>query len=109
MTNVLFLCSQNKLRSPTAEVVFGGYDDLCVSSAGLDKSAAVPVDADALEEADIIFVMERSHRARLSKKFQRYVKDKRIICLDIPDEYDFMDSALIVLLEKKVLPLLGKR
>lgn len=106
--NVLFLCSQNKLRSPTAEAIFSGYDDLQVSSAGLDASAVVPVDSEVLAAADIIFVMERSHRNRLSKKFQRYLKDKRVICLDIPDEYDFMDPALIELLERKVLPLLGK-
>lgn len=108
MTNVLFLCSQNKLRSPTAEAIFSDYKSLVVASAGLDSSAVAPVDADALEQADIIFVMERSHRNRLSQKFRPYLKNKRIICLDIPDEYDFMDPALIALLKKKILPLLGK-
>ncbi len=105
--NILFLCSQNKLRSPTAEAVFSQYEHLHVSSAGLDASAAVPVDSEALEAADIIFVMERSHRNKLAKKYQPYLRDKRIICLDIPDEYDFMDPALIAILEKKVLPIVG--
>jgi predicted protein tyrosine phosphatase len=107
--NVLFLCSQNKLRSPTAEAIFSEYKDLEVTSAGLDDSAAVPVDSEALDAADIIFVMERSHRVKLSKKYQRHLRDKRVICLDIPDEYDFMDPALVAILEKKVLPLLRKR
>ena len=107
--NVLFLCSQNKLLSPTAEAIFGAYEDLQVTSAGLVESAAVVVDSEMLEDADVIFVMERSHRNRLSRKYRRYLKNKRIICLDIPDEYEFMDPALLAILEKKVLPLLGKR
>lgn len=106
--NVLFLCSQNKLRSPTAEAIFSDYKDLQVSSAGLDSSAVVTLHSETLEEADIIFVMERSHCHRLAKKFKPYLKDKRVICLDIPDEYDFMEPELIEILKKKVLPLLGR-
>ena len=52
--------------------------------------------------ADIIFVMERAHRAKLASRFRASMKGKRVICLDIPDNYAFMDPALIRVLEAKV-------
>jgi predicted protein tyrosine phosphatase len=48
--------------------------------------------------------MERSHRNKLSKKFRAHLNSKRIICLDIPDEFEFMDPALVKLLRAKVGP-----
>jgi len=48
--------------------------------------------------------MERAHRNKLSKKFGPHLKSKRIICLDIPDQFDYMDPALVRLLETKVGP-----
>ena len=107
MKKLLFLCSQNRLRSPTAEAIFSEYEGLEVDSAGLDHYAEIPVSTEMIEWADIIFVMEKSHRNKLSKNFQPFLKDKRIVCLDIPDEYEYMSSDLIRLLKKKVLPLLG--
>ena len=95
------------MRSPTAEAVFCEYDGLEVESAGLDYYAEVPVSTEMIEWADMIFVMEKSHRNKLAKNFQRFLKGKRVICLDIPDEYEYMEPALIELLKKKVLPLLG--
>ncbi|MEH1944571.1 MAG: low molecular weight protein tyrosine phosphatase family protein [Nostoc sp.] len=106
MKKLLFICSKNKLRSPTAEAVFSEYEGLETDSAGLDRSAEVPVSTEAIAWADIIFVMEKSHKNKLSKNFQPLLKDKRIICLDIPDEYEYMEPALIGLLKQKVLPLL---
>lgn len=55
----------------------------------------------------MIFVMEPSHRRKLSKKFQPWLKNKRVVCLDIADEYEYMEPALVELLKRKVLPLLG--
>lgn len=107
MKKLLFVCSQNRLRSPTAEAVFSEYDGLEVDSAGIDRTAEIPLTSEAIEWADIIFVMEKSHRQKLSKTFQPWLKNKRVICLDIPDEYDYMNAVLVELLKKKVLPLLG--
>lgn len=101
------LCSQNRLRSPTAEAVFSEYEGLEVESAGLDRYAELPVSTEMIEWADIIFVMEKSHRNKLSKNFQPFLKDKKVICLDIPDDFEYMEPVLINLLKKKVLPLLG--
>ncbi|MEM9170506.1 MAG: low molecular weight protein tyrosine phosphatase family protein [Pseudomonadota bacterium] len=100
--NVLFLCSQNKLRSPTAEQIFASWDSIECDSAGLAPDATVPVSAEQIEWADIIFVMEKAHRNKLGKKFKSYLKNKRIFVLGIPDDYDFMDPDLISLLKTKV-------
>lgn len=104
MTRVLFVCSQNKLRSPTAEQVFSDRSGFEVASAGTDRSSGVPVSAELIEWADIIFVMERTHRNKLTKAFRAHLKNKRVICLDIRDEYDYMDPVLIRLLELKAGP-----
>jgi predicted protein tyrosine phosphatase len=101
MKRVLFICSQNRLRSPTAEQVFSNRPGFEVRSAGLNPDAETPVCSEILEWADTIFVMERAHRNKLSSTFRAYLKNKRIICLDIPDEYEFMDPALVRLLEAK--------
>ena len=104
---LLFICSQNRLRSPTAEAVFAEYVGLEVDSAGLDRGAESPLESEAIQWADIIFVMEKSHQRKLSRNFQPWLKHKRVVCLDIPDQYEYMESALVDLLKKKVLPLLG--
>jgi predicted protein tyrosine phosphatase len=100
--NVLFICSQNRLRSPTAEQVFADWPGIETQSAGLGHDADVPVSPELLAWADMIFVMEKVHRNRLSKKFGQQLGGKRVICLDIPDDYDFMDPLLVQLLRQKV-------
>ena len=104
MRHVLFICSRNQLRSPTAEQVFCNWPGIEVASAGLDKSSREQVTPELLEWADLIFVMERAHRNKLSKKFGAHLKSKRIICLDIPDRFEYMNPELIRLLEAKVGP-----
>ncbi|MFC3653111.1 low molecular weight protein tyrosine phosphatase family protein [Dyella humi] len=100
--NVLFICSQNRLRSPTAEQVFADWPGIETQSAGLGNDASTPVSSELLAWSDVIFVMEKAHRNKLSKKFGHHLGGKRIICLDIPDEYDFMDPVLVQLLRQKV-------
>lgn len=102
MKNVLFVCSQNRLRSPTAEQVFSGRRDIEVASAGTNHDADNPLTHELVAWADIVFVMERAHRAKLQKKFRASLKRARVICLDIPDDYEFMDPQLVRLLEAKV-------
>ncbi len=102
--HILFICSQNRLRSPTAEQVFADRDRIETSSAGLNHDAENPVTPELLAWADVIFVMERAHRTKLSSRFKRYLDGKRVICLGIPDDYEYMDPALITLLEAKVPP-----
>ena len=100
--HVLFICSRNRLRSPTAEQVFADWPGIETASAGLANDADTPVTPELLAWADLIFVMENRHRGRLSSPFGRYLKGKRIICLDIPDDYEFMDPKLVELLRARV-------
>lgn len=102
MKNVLFVCSQNRLRSPTAEHVFADHPGIAVSSAGTNSDADNPLSHELVAWADIIFVMEKAHRNKLQKKYRATLKSARLICLDIPDDYDFMDEALVRLLRAKV-------
>lgn len=104
--NVLFICSQNRLRSPTAEQIFADWPGIETQSAGLGNDADIAVTSELLAWSDMIFVMEKIHRSKLSKKFGRYLKGKRVVCLDIPDDYDFMEPALIEVLRRKVTPFL---
>jgi len=97
--NLLFVCSENRLRSPTGEEVFSAYDEIDAIGAGTNNDANTPLSGDLIEWADIVFVMERSHRNKVSKRFKGLLKDKKLVCLDIPDEYDRMDPVLVRLLE----------
>ena len=106
---VLFICSRNRRRSPTAEALFGGRDDVEAVSAGLAPDAEEIVTAETLRWADMIVVMEKVHRARLQRRFAPHLRHARIVCLDIPDKYAFMDEALVRRLEAAVPPLLRRR
>jgi predicted protein tyrosine phosphatase len=107
LKRVLFVCSQNQLRSPTAEEVFSSYPGIECASAGTNRDAITPLSPELVSWADVIFVMEESHRNKLSSKFRHLLVNKRVICLDIPDEYEFMDPDLVRILKAKVPGLLG--
>ena len=102
MKNILFVCSQNRLRSPTAEQVFSGRPDLEVSSAGTNNDAENPLTSELIKWADVIVVMEKMHRTKVQKRFRSSLNGKRMICLDIPNEFVFMDPALVALLEERL-------
>jgi predicted protein tyrosine phosphatase len=102
MTNALFICSQNKLRSPTAETIFAKWPNVETDSAGLNNDAETPLTPEQIDWADIIFVMEKTHRSKLSKRFRKYLNSKRVVCLDIPDDYEYMQEELVKLLEARV-------
>ncbi|TYL87088.1 phosphotyrosine protein phosphatase [Bradyrhizobium rifense] len=101
MTNVLFVCSANRLRSPTAEHVFSTWPGIETDSAGISNDADVLLSTEQVEWADIIFVMEKAHRNKLNRRFRASLNGKRVICLDIPDDYEFMDPVLVRMLESR--------
>lgn len=103
--NLLFVCARNRLRSPTAEQIFSAKGYEC-DSGGLAPDADAPLSADQVLWADLIFVMERSHRAKLSGRFREALRGKRVVVLGIADDYAFMAPALVALLERKVTPFL---
>jgi predicted protein tyrosine phosphatase len=108
VVRALFFCTQNRLRNPTAEQVYSTWPDVETDSAGLGNDATVPLSIEQIEWATMIFAMEEAHRNKLSKKFKAYLKSKKVICLNIPDEYEYMQPGLIKLLEAKVGAFLRK-
>ncbi|MFT3735010.1 MAG: low molecular weight protein tyrosine phosphatase family protein [Rhodocyclaceae bacterium] len=102
--NVLFICGQNRLRSPTAEQVFAGHPGIACASAGLKHDSDNPLTEELVSWAELIFVMEKAQRTKLQEKFRAQLYDKRVVCLNIPDKYRYMQPELVALLEKKVTP-----
>jgi len=98
MKKLLFICTLNLQRSPTAEKIF--KDKYDTKSAGVADTAKVPITYDLLEWADVVFVMEEGHRKFISEKFPN--SKKKIINLDIHDSYYFMDEELVKVLKEKV-------
>ncbi|MGC6467571.1 MAG: low molecular weight protein tyrosine phosphatase family protein [Akkermansiaceae bacterium] len=101
MIRILFICSRNKLRSPTAEFLFAGRQGVEVDSAGVSNDAEVLVSEDQIEWADLILVMEQIHRRKLTRRMSQVLGGKKISVLGIPDDYKFMDPELIEILESK--------
>jgi predicted protein tyrosine phosphatase len=95
---VLFVCSQNAMRSPTAEALYRGEPDLEVASAGTNEDAVSPVSEEVLGWADTIVVMEGHHRRELQSRFRLALAGKRVVVLGIPDHFGLMEPALIAAL-----------
>mgnify|MGYP001248741375 CR=1 FL=1 len=106
MRRILFVCSQNKFRSPTAEEVFASWPDIETDSAGTAHDAATPLSAEQIEWADIIFVMEQHHKNKVSARFRQQLRGKRLVVLGVPDEYEYRHPDLITLLKAAVPPFL---
>mgnify|MGYP006387991077 CR=1 FL=1 len=69
MEKLLFICSRNLWRSPTAEDMFVGRQRYEARSAGTEPSARRRVNAALLLWANQIFVMEKRHREKLQQQF----------------------------------------
>ncbi len=107
MKRVLFICSQNRLRSPTAEQLYASTVTLKVRSAGVYSGAKTLLTVELIEWADVIFVMEKMHKEKLLKLFRYAAKKKQLVCLDIQDKYEYMSPKLIRILTDKLSPYLG--
>jgi predicted protein tyrosine phosphatase len=101
---ILFLCRLNQRRSATAERVFCKRPDLDVRSAGTKEDAMVRVNQRMLDWADVIFTMEDDQRVALERMFPSHPALARVICLEIPDDYTFLQPELVRLLEERVPP-----
>lgn len=105
--NLHFICTTNKLRSATAETVFSAYEGIEAIGAGTNKDAPTPVTGDLIEWADVIFVMEQTHKAKISWDYKSLLSDKKLVCLDIKDRYSYMQDELIALLKARVSKTVG--
>ena len=46
--------------------------------------------------------MEKNHVNILRKKYRETLSAKQLVCLHIPDDYDYMDAELIAVLKFKL-------
>jgi predicted protein tyrosine phosphatase len=97
-TKLLFLCSRNQWRSPTAEALFKNHSRYSARSAGTENGARIKVTDCHIGWADVIFCMERKHADRIRERFAEELADKPVITLRILDDYQFMEPALVELL-----------
>jgi protein-tyrosine phosphatase len=104
--HVLFVCSRNQWRSPTAERVFSSRDGIKAKSAGTASGARIKLTAAMLTWADVVFVMERKHKQLIRQVYPDLYASLTLVVLDIEDNYRYMDDELVVLLEQTVTPYL---
>ena len=106
---LLFICSMNRWRSPTAEAIYQNRGNVLSCSRGINRGARRRVTSDDLKRADIVFVMEQKHRQRLLAEFPDVMRYRELYVLDIPDDYRFMDEELIGEIQSAVDPILRER
>jgi predicted protein tyrosine phosphatase len=102
--NVLFICSRNKWRSRTAETIFKNNQTHTIRSAGTESEARIRVTEKLINWADLIFVMEKRHKERLTDRFGVLMDDKDVVILNIEDDYRYMDAELIEILRISISP-----
>lgn len=100
--NLLFVCTENRLRSPTAEAIFSDYDGVKARSAGLGPLAGTPVSGELIEWAHVVIVMEPMHEQEIQRQYGDRLDDTPLVCLNIPDRYPYMDDELVELLKRRV-------
>jgi predicted protein tyrosine phosphatase len=103
-TKLLFVCSRNRWRSPTAESLFKNHPRYDARSAGTSNSARIRVTDCHLGWANIIFCMERKHAELLREKFSGELAGKQVVVLRVPDDFPFMDPELVALLRTELAP-----
>jgi predicted protein tyrosine phosphatase len=89
------------MRSAMAQEIYMDYCRFEVSSAATDKFASTVISLDLLNWADTIVVMEKHHRNFIRQKFEDIYNRKKIVCLYIPDDYDYIQPELTDILRDK--------
>ena len=105
--NLLFICSRNQWRSPTAEKLFRNHPYYAAKSAGTSPRARIRLTARLIAWSDVLLVMERKHQRLVRERFGEVIGDKTVIVLGIEDRYAFGDPALITLLKEKLADAMG--
>jgi predicted protein tyrosine phosphatase len=105
---ILFVCTANVDRSPTAEDLYRGDRRYEVRSAGVAPFATVPLTRDLLLWADRVFVMnerEDQHRTLIRIRFPDV--DRPVVDLDIEDRWPRGHAELVALIQRRLRPHLG--
>jgi predicted protein tyrosine phosphatase len=102
-TKLLFVCTGNRDRSPTAEELFRISSEYEARSAGTGTSAVQKVTQELIDWADKIFVVSEiqdRHLTFLETHFK--LKGKTVIDLDVPDRHERGSQELIALLAARL-------
>jgi predicted protein tyrosine phosphatase len=99
---ILFVCSRNRRRSPTAEIVCSTWPGVEAVSAGTAPDAVTSLCEDLIQWAEVIFVMENHHRDTMRRRFGTLLASKRLVVLRVPDRYKYMDPQLIQMFRDRV-------
>ena len=102
MTKILFVCSGNVDRSPTAEAIYKNHPELEVKSAGAGWNPYQRVNEELLQWADVVLCMEEWHKQTIMKDYGNVIAGKRIDYLDIEDDYPCVHPQLIKIIKEKV-------
>lgn len=102
MQNILFVCNQNRYRSPTAEAIFKDKEGWSVKSAGLYEGSKHLLTKRLVKWADAIYVMEQCQKDEIQARWPDLAW-KHIVVLDIPDHFEYMQPELVKMLKEKVI------
>lgn len=105
---ILFVCSRNRLRSLTAEHLFHERYGHEARSAGTEPGARIRLTPGHLGWADLVVAMEKRHVRRMRDRFGDSLAEKEVVCLHVPDEFDYMDRELVDRLETAMAPYLDR-
>lgn len=105
---ILFVCTQNKVRSLTAEHLYRVRPDLVVKSCGTATFAKNQLTEELMNWAEVVFVFDDSHLEAIAKRFGKGGLGKPVICLGLPDVFTYKSDALVVKLTTKLDPYLGR-
>lgn len=105
---VLFVCTQNKVRSLTAEHLYRVRPDLDVKSCGTATFAKNQLTKELMEWAEAVFTFDETQMDVVAKNFSEVAAKKPVICLNLPDVFTYKSEALVVKLTAKLEPYLGR-
>jgi len=105
---VLFVCTHNQVRSRTAEQIYRNRPDLEVRSAGTAEHASVPLTPELFEWADQVFVFSKRQRRVIEERFPNSLGGKTVVCLHLPDKFEYKSPKLVIKLTGKLERYLGK-
>ena len=98
---ILFVCTINRMRSATAHSIYSKDERFLVLSAGTDSSANIVLNEEHINWADAVIVMEKHHRDFIQANFKNFHKIKKIVCLYIADDYEYLQPELVDILQHK--------
>ncbi len=106
MKRILFVCTQNRVRSLTAEHLFQGRQGWQTASAGISASARVELTEELIRWADLVVFMEQNHQDYVAEAYPETLLGKKRVCLSVQDLYYYDEPELKTVLESKMKPYL---